>query len=444
MTYSKSPNPIRLGLFLATVLVLVGCSQPEPTSNTNAENTEWFVVISNGMPQTVMNETAQQLQELIGRHAVPGDVVHVISTPSHQCLASLEVPQGQFNSRLKNQGVRGELGRLKPLFEAQPTSDPGQLQIPRLSSTVCSLRRTQFPSRVIVVGTPIYHDPRQRGWSMTGGMVPTDGALNAQHSPFNTPTRFPEGTKISWLTPQSEWGEDAAHQESVQRFNRLYLQERGAALSRMTAEPGTAFRFDVPQFSEKLVPREEEPGMRFVSVHSARPDEPPGRATVEIPVKTPEGAVVVTQVDNEVEELLADAEADTSTIALAINWESADPNCDLDLYVASAGSREEMCFRNKKTAFGELYRDVMRSGSLPGQGADFSNWEWAKVTHNRMEDLTVWINAYRTQKPATIRVIRVWNGRRKEHTLHLNASQGNGGTQNTSRSQSSAWIKVEL
>ena len=431
-------------LSIALVWLGSGCSTKSPHATETAGHAEWFLFLADGLPEPVLQSAAQQFQDLLSARAQPGDVIHLVSTPSHRPIASLVVPEGNHNARLRDSSVKAATRKLKALFTASSNRGSGQIQLPSVAATVRSLRRTEFPSRVVLIGSPIYDDPRQQGWSMTGGMVPTDGALGAEHSPFNNETNFPNGTQISWLSATTDWGDDPAHRDAVTRFNRLYLQTRNGQLTRMTADAETAFHFGTTQFPSRVTPSREEPGVKFVAVQSDRESGPMDerKLTVEVDPPRPEPPASVqppTSQAAQVEVALADAEANRDVIGLAINWESQDPSCDLDLYVTSRGETGELYFRQKETSFGRLFRDVTSSGTISGDGSNYQNWEWARINHNRWDDLTVWVNVYSSQKPATVRFIRVLNGQREERTFRFHPNPSDAGA---ARDRSSLWWKV--
>lgn len=440
-----------LMLFAVIVCFGSGCSTKSPDATEATGHAEWFLFLADGLPEPVLQSAAQQFQDLLSARAQPGDVIHLVSTPSHRPVASLVIPEGNHNARLRDSSVKAATRKLKALFSASPNRGSSQIQLPSVAATVRSLRRTEFPSRVVLIGSPIYDDPRQQGWSMTGGMVPTDGALNAEHSPFNNATNFPNGTQISWLSATTDWGDDPAHRDAVTRFNRLYLQTRNGQLTRMTADAETAFHFGTTQFPGSVTPSREEPGVKFVAVQSDRESDPMAerKLTVEVDPPQPEPPTPVQPAPveptppaperTEVETVLADAESNQDVIGLAINWESEDPSCDLDLHVSSRGESEELYYRQKETGFGQLFRDVTSSGTISGDGSNYQNWEWARIHHNRWQDLTVWVHVYSSRKPATVRFIRVLHGRREERVFRLHP---NANPRDVPRAQSSHWHRV--
>lgn len=451
---------------LLVLALAAGCSgnarQPVP----EAKNSEWMIFIGRGIPEELRTEVGNELQTLIGKDSISGDIVTVISAPAHDPIASLVVPSGSPNTRLKSRSIQREIASLRRMLTSKEReAGSGQIQLPTLPATVRSLRRSTFPCRIIVVGNVLYDDPRHPGWRMTEGAVPSHGALDAKQSPFKVGTQLPEGTVARWLSTNKAVDADPRHIEEASAFNRLFLQERGGRLAAVTPTPAMAFDFDNLGDMERIVKRVEAARMKPVSFKSVAskqdtatpevivPKEEPVshespsisetateqvRPTPPVPTPLPQASAAAA------EQVLREAVADKESIAIAINWESADPTCDLDLYISLRGHAEEMSYKQKITSFGELYRDVTKSGSVGGANVDFSGWEWARIDHNRLSDLTVWVHTYRASKAMTLRVVYVANGIRKEQTLKLAPRTSWTGWLASSREQDGGWKKLTL
>ena len=429
---------------IVIVLLASGCSGSAPPDEST--HSEWFLIVAEGLPDELLETVGSEFQKLVGVTALPGDMVHVIAAPSHRPVASFTVPSGSRNARLRDSSIRSDLAKVKTLFESSSESWGDQLQLPALASTVRSLRDTDFTPRVILVGNPIYQDSKQSGWSMSGGIVPSDGALASSATPFySAGSEFSDGTTISWLVPVADWGVDQPHRNAVTRFWRLFIQQRGATLTRLTVDSSTAFSGGRMQFEGQLEARNDGVRVLQISGEATRDDAPPVKRKVDVdvapvtiippPQQTPRSMA---------EQAIAEAERTKDHIVLAINWTSEHPACDIDMWVRSAGASDELYYGNRQTSFGTLYRDVRSSGSISGDGDDYENWECVRIEHNRAEDLTLWLNVFSTRGPATVRVIGVWNGRRRERTVHLPVSQGDGAVGSNDRESSVYWRRIGL
>lgn len=436
---------------LWVLLIFAGCSGDSSSQDQMTSNSEWFVFVADGIDEDMRSEAAQGFQHLLGEEAIAGDVIHFIASPDQQPVASLIVPSGGRNSRLRHSEIRPKLAKIKPLFDGSRATGNLQLGLPAVPSVVNSLRNTTFSPRIILVGNPLYDDPQQQGWSMVGGYVPQDGALEAAECPFHASANFPEGSTISWLTPSGQWGAGERHRSEVKRFYQLFAQAKNqAAVVRFTAKGETAFSAGTFRPDSRVIAQNDGRQMRFVGQTTERREDVNVRkpVVVDVDASSPAPSPVTPssrpnhQSSQEVEQLLQDAESDPTMIAIAINSASQDAHCDIDMYVSVAGKPEELCFRQKDTSFGHLFRDVTRSGSINKEADDYQNWEWAKLDHvEDIGDVTVWLNAFQSSKPATVRVICVWKGVRRQKTFTVDGP-GNGGQNKDHRGGSSAWQQV--
>ncbi len=433
-----------LSLLALASAQLIGCAAAEPEAAQPAHH-EYYIFVADGLPEALIADVQQRFQELLGKTALPGDVIHCVSAATHQAVASIRVPEGDRNTRFRHPSVRPELSGVTALFSSGSTSSNQQVGLSRLLSTVRALRRTEYPVRVIIIGDPIHDDPQLPGSSMRDSRYPSDGTLESRQSPYYISAQFPAATIITWLTPTANWGSTELHRQAVTRFLRLYFQE-GARFIRLTSDAAAAFDFEHPQFEGTVARRNEESCMKIASVVDLQTgegvtDDPPAPPPME-PEPTPPMPEVVS--DEAVNRTLRQAETNARQIVIAIGWRSDDPATDLDIHLSDARyPGEELSFQKPVTSFGKLLRDIQKSGVT--EGADFeATWECVVVNHDSLRDLTLWVNAYNLHKPATLRVIRVWNGSRHEFTVPFLGSRGDGAKDANRRHESSAWQKIRL
>jgi len=92
---------------------------------------------------------------------------------------------------------------------------------------------------VFLIGSPLYQDAKEPGFSMVDGYFPSDGHLQAsrEQSVFGVRASagaFPSLT-VHWLYFKDPWLSDL-HKEKVMRFWTLYLERRGAQLAAFTSD----------------------------------------------------------------------------------------------------------------------------------------------------------------------------------------------------------------
>lgn len=287
-------------LLMAVCCIAVGCSSHDGTENqdfpasTNGgtvavhrtqENSEWFLIVAIGTPQTSLDDIWNELGTLVLDRCVSGDRISVMRGPDLSPVASVVIPEGSRGRRQRDQHVKSGMADLfRFLHPDKSTSDvSAQVNLPMIASAIAASRQTDYRCRVIIVGDPVHIDA-QSGWNCDGGYTPNDASMDDPQSPWGNSTRFPSDTQINWLTPTMTWGEGPAHQESLLRYLRLYVQERDGKLCRMTPDPATAFLLFNPQFTDTIVKRDDISGMRFSHIDGRRPDDAPKEKFIEVPV----------------------------------------------------------------------------------------------------------------------------------------------------------------
>lgn len=251
-------------LLLLMVMVPPGCRAEATTPQR-----EHFVVLTE-LPAESRRAAASEVYALIGKYALPGEAIHLLAAPEDRVIASLTVPSGSPNRRLRHRDVQPALRGLAKYFGEAPTTTVSknntglQLQLPEIPARISRLRRTQLAPHVVLCGSPLYHDPRRLDWTMSLGHAPLDGSLDAIGSPWNEGMeRFPEGASVAIYTP-AEYGLDATHRSEMVRWVRFAYGERGAQVLAVTPDATTAFTADRVLFPQPVTPRKNGSGMRMV------------------------------------------------------------------------------------------------------------------------------------------------------------------------------------
>jgi hypothetical protein len=284
---------------LTLVLLMAVLSPPGCRAGATQPMGEHFVFLASGMTAESRRTAAGAIYALVGKHALPGENIHLLAAPDDRVIGSLTTPSGSPNRRLRHHDVQPALRGLARYFGEATTASVShsgeglQLQLPEIPARVSRLRRTHLAPHVILCGSPLYHDPRRLNWSMSLGHVPLYGSLNATGSPWNEGMeRFPEGTSVAFYTPDV-FGLDGDHRSEIVRWVRYAYGERGAQVLAVTPDATTAFTADRVLFPQPVTPRKEGSGMRLVVDTSNTPPTdatvPPMAPSVPAPldVKTP-------------------------------------------------------------------------------------------------------------------------------------------------------------
>lgn len=278
--------------FVALFLAFTGCERPEPETRASLGVVQTTYVETNPVEVFVFVSAADRERtrgpfESLVLSGLPAEsLVHLVAGDMHLAVASVNVPFGTPKTRIKNQTFCRQYDPVQKFFE-QPVEAKAasQLSLPSVSETVCNLRRTNLECRVLLCGTPIFDDPIESTFSMAKGLVPSDALIDHPHSPWTIEPKLPANTRISWLVPNSRWGANAKQRKELTRFHRLYVEELGGHLIRITPDPNLAFSFAQPFLPNSVSRRDDEPAMRDPQVDTQLDQPDAKRAPVVVPVK---------------------------------------------------------------------------------------------------------------------------------------------------------------
>ena len=176
----KAPMNFAVLFVILVIALSLGCIRTEqefpedkPVSS-NSEITkhqdafEAFVFMAPSEGQVVKSQLESYLLTVLPG----GSLCHWIECSDHRLIASVDIPFGPVNSRLKNRLFQKKYAALVEYFDKQfVTSDLDQLASPAVGETVANLRRTDLNCRIILCGSPIFNNPTHSAFSMAGRAV---------------------------------------------------------------------------------------------------------------------------------------------------------------------------------------------------------------------------------------------------------------------------------
>lgn len=455
-----------------------GCSEGPPKSPA-APNCELFVIVAGGLPARSYRSIQEQLLQLIA-NAAPADRVHLIVSEQHTVLGSFEVQPGQPRVRLRDRRCAATLrafsefcrGQIEPA-PATPTG-AGQVAAHLVSETFTQLRVSEFPVRVILVGDPVFYDESRSAWSMRGQNVISDAAIDYRSCPFHV-RRRPAGPSFTtyWIA-EGQWGDSVDHQVALHRFYDLYFAALGGRLAVIGSDAPSVFakacvggtptgpppqRSADPFVGKLSLARTEvqsafEPGEVVVEVRAleagyvvpvAAEASLPTEEQIDPPSRPAAAATPVVPASLE----MALAAVSREEIGIAIRWWPRDrtaraipANLDLDLWTTDAQAPGEVVFFSRlKGSFGMLSRDVRESDRAHD---DYRDWEYLLVHHNRLADLTAYIDAYDISVPVVCQVRLANQGVIRDWQCEFDLQRGDRAGEVERREASAFWKKVPL
>lgn len=229
----------RLPVWMMILGVMVGVNVVNRcTSQVAAEEPrEIFLCVPQTLPATMRDTLAQRLPKLI--ESLPaGSALHFIEVPKHQAVATIDL-KTKLTSFARRQPafVKAWTAIGKFLKEATPSSGAGvdaktqdrtdYVNLPAIWGLLSELRRTSAAPEVVVIGHPLYHDPREKEHDMVPNVYFSDSHLTSHYSPFGqTLGAITPGANFIIVAVESNWGHNRNHEAQVERFYRLATQVR--------------------------------------------------------------------------------------------------------------------------------------------------------------------------------------------------------------------------
>ena len=277
---------------------------------------------------------------------------------------------------------------------------------------------------LLLLGSPLYQDAKEPGFSMTGGYFPSDGHLRASREQsvfgYNPGENASAGPLVYWAYFGDPWLSDL-HREKVARFWALYLERRGGRLASFSPDFSTA----VGAFTS-ATPGPAAASKGWVAdPHQTRPEMLRATRTVE-----------------QVDWLTGEAPTETSPppsrfvgpLKIGIRWKE---NIDLDLYAAPRRDAETLFFNHPRSPEGYYFKDHRSS---PGHEFEFIEFE----SPVDVRKVLAFVNFYGGSCPAGPRgevriefLNRIYTG-----TFEIASPEGNQGRQG--RGQTDFWTQIPI
>jgi hypothetical protein len=176
------------------------------------------------------------------------DAFHVrtiarIDIPDLTAFRSAKTRANQFRDPIRK--LKSFLAADPPRPDTAELDFDGALRLPQFLDFVSeNLGGSDHELAVLVLGSPLYLDEKEPGFSMVDGYYPSDGHLTAsrEQSVYGIQQR---AEALPGVTVHLGWFGDpwvsALHQEKIGRFWSLYLQGQGAGLGSFCGDLSTVF-----------------------------------------------------------------------------------------------------------------------------------------------------------------------------------------------------------
>lgn len=393
--------------------------------------------LDTSMAETQINSVLKFLAETLE----PGDRCVLLDAYHVQTLGIFTVPDKAVYRQPKakiqaNRQVVGAMSQFaraakKPHGENEP-SVIGAIRIPQALRFIGQDYPAMQDSDVILLGSPIYDDPKEQAFTMRLNHVPGDGHLTKARSvtPFGIRGQDSLLAKrrvhIAFL---DNWKQDDRHAYQVERFWALFVEGQGGQLS--------SFTHDLPALFQRVKSNAPSPKHDYkveitdkLEMILMRPPTVKQQTSIyERPIsKTPIPAGVLRQATH---------------VEVGITWECG--GCDLDLYGQRQPGETAIWFLNTQTSDGQYFRDFRTSPHSANGYETLAYHVPVDLNH-----LLLAVNFYNGSSPGGVKgEVRIsLNGQTYAMAFHVLAQEGNGGvgrqeTLTARRANNTAWLVID-
>ena len=400
----------------------------------NKASVRYVIGISPFLEKGVKDEVYRQVVELLLEHMPLNSSLWLYDAYHIRTITQIEVPgAGAFASaKTRANQFAPQIRQLRE-FLATPQEAPElaglelkeAVRLPQFMSFVGeNLAGKEHPLLVILLGSPLYLDTKEPGFSMAHGYFPSDGHLLAsvEKSVYGIRTRADslEGITVHFGYFGEPWLSEI-HREKIGRFWTLYLEGQGASLATFTGDLPTIFN----------AARSGSSG----SARSERYEIDPAESKIEMLRITREIGVA----DWITREIVPGGSqvAPSGTVGpmkIGIRWLG---DIDLDLYASPKPDAGTLFFENTRIAEGYYFKDHRSS---PDREYEFIEFERA---------VDIWqvdarINFYEGHAPGgPSGEVRIeFEGRIYSAHFLVPAEQGNKGR--SGGSQGEFWTTIDI
>ena len=420
---------------LCLVLLLALTANAVETSTPNAGSKLFIVGLSPYLERSVKDDVFRGLVRLLVEDLPLNSKLSIYDAFELKTITQVTLPDSHvFNSSKTRANQFAPAIRDIKAFLAKDHAKPANsrlhfesaLRVPQFADFVSdNLKSSEQPVTVLMVGSPLYQDPKEPSFSMIDGYFPSDGHLQASREDsifgLTGQTNHQPALNVYWLFFGDPWMSEL-HKEKVLRFWTLYFERRGGELATFTQDLPTGLQ---------------------AFCHASRGTSASARGWA---VDTRQTKLEMLRVSRSVEvtdwitrDSLPELAPQPPSVMIGpmkigIRWKD---NIDLDLYSSPRHSAETLFFQHTRSPEGYYYKDHRSS---PGREFEFIEFE-SPVDCREVE---AFVNFYKGSRPGGPRgEVRIeFEGKIYSGKLSIDAEEGNRGR--AGRDQEPFWTGIPV
>lgn len=341
------------------LVILCACSALLTGSVAYAK--DYIIALSPMQNAEALQQQTNAVIRFLVKNVEPGEQALIIDGLHLKVIATFRVQDKKIynNPKAKIQLNRRAIAALKA-FASRPVTiaehqQAAVMQVPQLLKFLGRNYGKFTDTDIIIIGSPLYVDARDPGWSMTDNRYPGDGNFNAaaHASPFSLQGtgELLTNTRVHWAYPDNAWISSDEYRVMVTRVWHLLVEGYGSELSTFTGDLTTLWRRAAQ--GAKALPHgykrqdtEKLENIRLID----RPKHEKQLSIYERELShTPPAKQVIRQAQN---------------VEIGISWNCEA--CDLDLYVRPHHGAEVLFYSHSQTKLGFYHKDFIRSPKTDG------------------------------------------------------------------------------
>jgi hypothetical protein len=421
-----------LSYLAAALLLSVWVSAAAEKEKSAAPSRKYVIAISSFLEKEVKDDVFRRITRFLLEEVPLKSTVVIYDAYHLKTIAQLSVPElAAFNSsKTRANQYKEQILKLKEFLAAEHPMPESKLsmqravRVPQLMDLVAEQHASDSPTVVIVLGSPLYVDHKEPGFSMVNGYFPSDGHImaNRDQSIFGVKDRSAllQNVQVHFGYFGDPWISEL-HQDKIARFWSLYLKEQGAELASFSADLASTFKAAGAgtSFASKRPQAElDRTQSKLEMLRITRDIGVADWITRELPRNQHQPPPSRT----------------VGPMKIGIRWQD---QLDLDLYASSTPESETLFFEHTRAPEGYYFKDHRSS---PEREYEFIEFETPVDVYKVKAD----INFYDGRVPAgATGEIRIeFDGRIYSRDFSIPATKGNKGR--SGRSQADFWSHIDV
>lgn len=266
---------------LAIALSITTMLAPDPAAGATDAGREIFIFLPAKLPNPMRQQLLLQIPELLQKSGKL--TLHLIELPSHRVIASLTVPARLSSDAKRRPEFRNGFEQIGKFIQ-QSKSDAGTvttavaIDLPMAFGKIAAIRQTEAAPEVLLIGNPLYDNPREPWFSMAPQYVFSDSNWLLPLGPFGQPVApITPGSQFQIVSTKESWGFNSTHEYKTERFYQVGIQQKlQGQLQPITSDLATALQ-TLRSRTYKTIPEVE---IQYVSPNAEGRDERLWRQTV--------------------------------------------------------------------------------------------------------------------------------------------------------------------